>query len=96
MAEASGCRLVIDGAALPLAAGVDEVARALGADPVAFAAAGGEDYELLVCVPPAGREAAERAAEGDGGLTWIGEAVPGSGVLIDGIDPAVRGHEHVT
>ena len=52
LAEQSGVTLELDAAALPLAEGVAEVAAALGTDPLELAATGGEDYELLVCVPP--------------------------------------------
>src|SRR5206468_2552918 len=55
VAAASGVRLVIELAQLPLDQGVAEVARALGRDAGALAAAAGEDYELLACVPPARR-----------------------------------------
>jgi thiamine-monophosphate kinase len=73
IAEASGARLELDAAALPLAPGVAEVARALSRDPAELAACGGEDFELCVCVAPADREAAEAA----GPLAWIGEVVAG-------------------
>ena len=73
LADASGVRLALDAAALPLAPGVAEVARALGRDPAELAATGGEDFELCVCVAPEDRAAAEAAAE----LTWIGEVVAG-------------------
>ena len=57
------------------------------------AATGGDDYELLVTVPPASREAAGAAAP----LTWIGEVSAGSGLVLLG--PAgpvrgLRGYEH--
>src|SRR3954467_412320 len=70
----SGARLAIDLERLPVAAGVAEVAVQLDTDAGALAAAGGEDFELLACVPPGAREAAEAAAT----LTWIGEVVDGS------------------
>ena len=73
LAEASGVRLVLDAAALPLAPGTAEVARALARDPAELAATGGEDFELCACFAPADRAAAEAAAE----LTWIGEVVAG-------------------
>ena len=60
LAQASGVRIELDAAALPIAPGVREVASALGADPVELAATGGEDYELCACVPP-------RPARGGGG-----------------------------
>jgi len=74
LAEASGVRLVLDAAALPLAPGVAEVAHALSRDPAQLAATGGEDFELCVCVAPGDRAAAEAAAP----LTWVGEVVAGA------------------
>ena len=71
LAQRSGVDLEIDLAALPLAVGMADVARALDADPREFAATAGEDYELCFCVPPAARDAAERAAE----VSWVGRAV---------------------
>ena len=80
-------RIELDAGALPLAAGVAEVAEALGVDPAELAATGGEDYELLVCT----------AHEVDG-LTWIGEVTTGEpGVRWLGAPPgadAWRGYEH--
>jgi thiamine-monophosphate kinase len=69
VAKASGVLLDLDLDALPLAPGVAAVAEAIGAQPWELAAAGGEDYELCVCVAPVDRAAAEAAAPG---LTWIG------------------------
>jgi thiamine-monophosphate kinase len=77
LAEASGVRLVLDAAALPLAPGVGEVAHALSRDPAELAATGGEDFELCVCVAPGDRSAAEAAAP----LTWIGEVAAGEPAL---------------
>ena len=97
LAEESGLTLALDAAALPVAPGVAEVAAALGTDPLELAATGGEDYELLVCVPPGRRAAAEGAAGGTG-LSWIGRAVAGPPrVLWEGAPPAAdgwRGFEH--
>ena len=97
LAEQSGVALELDAAALPLAEGVAEVAAALGTDPLELAATGGEDYELLVCVPPDRRTAAEGAA-GGAGLSWIGRAVSGEPrVQWRGAPPAAdgwRGFEH--
>ena len=89
--------IVLDARELPLADGVTAVAEALGSDPLELAATGGEDYELLVCVPPGRRAAAEEAAGGTG-LSWIGRAVEGPPrVLWEGAPPAAdgwRGFEH--
>ncbi len=51
VAEQSGVALEIHLERLPLAPGVEAVAAALGVDGPAFAASGGEDYELLACLP---------------------------------------------
>ena len=95
LAEESGVTIELDAEALPVPPAVEAVATALGVDPLELAATGGEDYELLVCVPP------ERcaAAEGlPGGLTWIGRAVEGPPrVAWRGAPPAAegwRGFEH--
>ncbi len=71
VARASGVRLVIDADALPIAPGAT----------LEQAVAGGEDYELLVCMP-------ETA---DLGVTWIGRVEAGSGVA--GL-PHAAGYEH--
>ena len=93
LAQASGVRIELDAAALPIAPGVREVASALGADPVELAATGGEDYELCACVPPGRREEAEAA-----GLTWVGAVAEGpADVTWRGAAPGAerwRGWEH--
>jgi thiamine-monophosphate kinase len=85
IAEASGVRLVLDAAALPLAPGVAEVARALGVDPAELAATGGEDFELCACLPeqkcqalPFPPEQESRRLSFPAGLTWVGEVVEGA------------------
>ena len=98
LAQESGVRLELSLAALPLADGVSDVARALTREPAAFAAAAGEDYELCVCAPPATRTAIEDAlAACDGGLpiTWIGRAVEGQpGVVYTDGAGSLSGYEH--
>jgi len=94
VAAASGVTLEIDLEALPLAPGVDAVARATGREPWELAVAGGEDYELCVCVAPDDRAAAERAAPG---LRWVGAVSAGGGraVLRDRSgERAARGYVH--
>jgi thiamine-monophosphate kinase len=91
LAHRSGARLAIELDRLPLAPGVDDVARTLGRDPAAFAATAGEDYELCVCVPPQARRAAEAAAP----LTWIGTVEAGEPALDLGPRGAsLSGFEH--
>jgi thiamine-monophosphate kinase len=77
LAQASGVRLVLDASALPLAAGAD----------AELAATGGEDYELLVCLPEG------VAAD----VTWIGAVEAGEGVQWRNAPPgaeAWRGYLH--
>jgi len=91
LARRSGVRLVVELERLPLAPGVEDVARTLGQDPAAFAATAGEDYELCVCVPPQARRAAEAAAP----LTWIGTVEAGEPEVDMGPRGAsLRGWEH--
>ena len=94
VARRSGVRFDLDLRALPLADGVDAVARQLGTDAHEAAATAGEDYELCLCAPPDRRSAVEAAAE----VTWIGEALagePGARLLIDGSERPLKGFEHV-
>jgi len=83
VAAASGVKLQIEAASLPLAAGVAEVASAAGQDPLELATSGGEDYELLAALPAErlGEAAAAVAATGTK-LTRIGAVVAGEGVEI--------------
>jgi thiamine-monophosphate kinase len=84
LAVQSGLRLRIDAEAVPLAAGVREVAELAGKDPWRLALGGGEDYELLATLPPERLEEAKRAVREAEGieLTAIGEATRGEGVEI--------------
>jgi thiamine-monophosphate kinase len=93
LAEASGVRLELDAAALPIAPATAAVAEALGISGAELAATGGEDFELLFCAPVQARTAAEAA----GGVTWIGRATAGvPGVQWRGDTSAGRwrGFEH--
>jgi thiamine-monophosphate kinase len=92
LAEASGVRLELDAAALPIAPETAEVARALGVSAAELAATGGEDYELCCCAPEAARTAVEAV-----GVTWIGRAttgVPGVGWRGDPSAARWRGYVH--
>jgi thiamine-monophosphate kinase len=83
IAAASGVALEIEAERLPVAPEARAVAAASGRNAVELAAAGGEDYELVACLPPEAVEAAAGAVETVGGrLTVIGEAVAGGDVLI--------------
>jgi len=102
LGRASGARLRVQLARLPLAAGVAEVCAvpAIGLDPHELAATGGEDYELCFCAAPERREAVESALAkaGDTRVTWVGEALAGTpGVSLvarDGSEARLHGFEH--
>jgi len=71
----SGVGAEIRLAALPVDAATRRVAEAAGADPVAWAVSGGEDYELLMAVPPERAGDLARRIRGETGtpVTVIGE-----------------------
>ncbi len=100
LAECSGVSVALELDRLPLAAGVEAVARAAEQDPLALAATAGEDFELLLCAPPSRRERLERAAHAlDCPLTWIGEIASGAGIELRGRSGAaasLAGFEHGT
>lgn len=90
VARASGATLEIELERLPVAPGVEDVARQLGTTAAVLAATAGEDYELLACVAP-GTEVA--------GATVIGRVTAGSPelrLLDAGGTPVagLAGHEH--
>lgn len=72
LAAASACALVIDLGRLPIDSEVGAAAVQAGVAPAIFAAYGGEDYELLVTLPPDFAEAEAFAAANGIGLTRIG------------------------
>ncbi len=77
--RASGVELRVRLDDLPLAAGLEEIAGALGGEAAELAVSGGEDYELCFTAPPERREEIERAlaAEELAPVRWIGEVVRG-------------------
>jgi len=82
-----GARVMTD--RLPTAESVRQAARALGRNPIEWAAAGGEDYELLVtCAPEAAAALARGLREATGTpLTVVGEIEGGkSGIHWIGAD----------
>jgi thiamine-monophosphate kinase len=83
MARASGVKLEIEAEAVPLAPGAVALSEVTGRDPWRLLS-GGEDYELLACVPPHRLEEATAAVLDKGGtpLTRIGRVQAGSGVEI--------------
>jgi thiamine-monophosphate kinase len=96
---ASGVRLEIDLAALPLEVGLPEICVELDQPTWRLAACAGEDYELCVCVAPENRESTEQQLRLAGGetVTWVGEAnqgLPGVALLSNGREQHLHGFEH--
>jgi len=96
LAAASQLGLVIDLDAIPVTAEAEQEAGRLGMPPPRFAAEGGEDYELLVALPPGFAAADGFLRECGIPLTPIGQAVAGSGVrfLLSGRPIELRGFNH--
>ena len=98
--RASGLRLRVNLADLPLEQDVAEICAELGMPPWQLAACAGEDYELCFCTPPDSRTRTEQAVSRAGavGVAWIGEVVEGPpGVtLLDprGDEVRLEGFEH--
>jgi thiamine-monophosphate kinase len=98
VARRSGVRIELSLGLLPLADGVAEVATELGVDPHAFAATGGDDYEICVCIPATVERNPEAIASIEGGtprLTWIGSVLRGEvGVSFGPSGEQLSGYEH--
>jgi thiamine-monophosphate kinase len=89
LALASGVRIELTLAELPLAPGVEHVAGQLDADPAVFAATAGDDYELCVCMPPSARHSR------GSGLKWVGRVVEGrAGIMYTDGPEELSGYEH--
>jgi thiamine-monophosphate kinase len=100
LATRSGAMLEVTLAALPVAAGVAEVARQLGRDAAEFAATAGEDYELCASLPEAALSLLRTQWPASGGsrlppLSVIGRVLAQAGGLTftDASSP-LSGYEH--
>jgi thiamine-monophosphate kinase len=99
LAEASGCGARVEAEAIPVEAGALAWWRKRDTDVVATAIAGGEDYELLLAVPPrwGGRLRHLRQRVTRPGLTRIGALTRAEGLVLvrDGHEEAwPGGFEH--
>lgn len=93
LAASSGMRIEIALEDVPVAPGVEAVARQLGRDPAELAATAGEDYELCAALDPAA------AAALDDLVTVVGRVAaadpdPGVSFSAAGRPRALKGHEH--
>jgi thiamine-monophosphate kinase len=90
--RASGVGAVIYAAQVPVHPAAAHWAQAHGLDPVAFAIAGGEDYELLIAAPPPVAQQLLECVPAEAGvpLTHIGEVIAAQEVWLQRAD---RGRE---
>jgi thiamine-monophosphate kinase len=90
LAAASDLALHVELRGVPVHPAARAEAEATSQRPALFAAWGGEDYELLVAMPP------EFAGTGEFALSRIGEFAPGSGVsfTLDGRPVQPGGYDH--
>ena len=83
IAERSGVAITVEADCLPVSAACGEAAAQLGADPVQWALTGGEEYELLLAMPPGQVDQAVAQAQQAGlVLTRIGRLSAGTGVTV--------------
>ncbi|GGJ04124.1 thiamine-monophosphate kinase [Alicyclobacillus cellulosilyticus] len=84
IASASGVRLRIDAARIPVAPAVRNLARLRGVDPLMYAWYGGEDYQLVGTAPPfAFARALMRLSSLRIPIAQIGRVEAGDGVIAD-------------
>lgn len=98
LAAASRCGVRIELGKLPVSPAYHRLTEGLD-DPWLPALAGGEDYELLLAIPPELLHTAQLTANGAGSLLYdIGVLVQGEGVVVideaGGERPAPKGWEH--
>lgn len=91
IAEASGVGASLDAAAIPIEPAAREWFTAGGQDPVAEALAAGDDYELLVAVPPKRRRRLE-AVRRQAGVTFTRIGACTADKAITPLLPAGYGH----
>jgi thiamine-monophosphate kinase len=96
LAAASGVAMEIELERVPVAPEAEPEARRLGLSPQQFATEGGEDFELLVAMPPDFDGAVLFARECELGLTQVGRVLAGSGArfLQHGRPVALKSFNH--
>jgi thiamine-monophosphate kinase len=97
VAEASGVQLRVDAGSVPLAPATGQAACGLGLEAVPLALSSGEEYELAFTVPREALPGVQQAVADRGAraVTVIGEAVAGSGVVVEGAElPPAGGWDH--
>lgn len=90
LALASGTRMDIRSDLIPLSQPLTAFAQARGDSPLKWALHGGEDYRLLLTIPPEHPDALD-----DSQVTLIGEVREGAGVFLDGAPLPRGGWDHL-
>lgn len=90
LAQASGVRLDVDAARIPLSQALRDFARERGEEPLTRAVNGGEAYEVLFTLPA---DAEARLAGTD--VSVIGRVSTGAGVFLDGRPLPSGGWDHL-
>lgn len=70
LAQANDCCVTLEEARLPISTALRTLAAHAGRDPLSWALWGGEDYNLVLCVPPEGVSTLRQALEAVGGELW--------------------------
>jgi thiamine-monophosphate kinase len=100
LAAASRCRLEVELESLPIHPDVQAVADAVGEPAAHFAAAGGEDYELLVALPDSFEDSAGFTRQFGLPLTRIGSFSGSKGgqaqvvITLEGTRVELQGYDH--
>lgn len=94
VARSSGVVLEVDLDALPVVPALAAIAAQLGVEPGVLAATGGEDYELLACLPPDAVVGLGDAVTVIGRVVAAGDSGPGLRLAGAGAAETLRGHEH--
>ena len=90
LAKASGARLEVEAARIPISRELRAYAKAQGEDPLQAALFGGEEFQVLFTVPP---EEAGRLEEA--GIALIGEVTAGEGAWLSGEPLPAKGWDHL-
>ena len=100
LCEASRCGVRVQAAAIPISNAANDVAATSGGRPLDHALGDGEDFELLLAIPP---ESAQqlKASHPPVALTWIGEFTESNALLLvdehgDATPLQPRGYDHLT
>ncbi len=83
LAQANGVTVRVDASKLPFSEGLKALAAHAGVDPLKWGLWGGEDYNLVVSVEPAGLSAVRQAVEAAGGELWeVGRMSEGPAIAV--------------